>query len=121
MLSMAQERQAALDVLDVLERERTQALRDAQARTVPQWSGAAARAWLPPVADESPCFAVQRLEWRVAPPPGFADLLNEFGDFTQACLGPLSLDALRRNLDARLLALGYATSSVDFLAAELAG
>ena len=48
--AMAQDRREALEAL---ERERTQVLRDAQARSAPQWSAAAAVAWLPPIENET--------------------------------------------------------------------
>ena len=51
------------DALEALQRERLQALRDAQARIAPQWlPTAAALAWLPPVDGETPCFAIQDFE-----------------------------------------------------------
>ena len=114
--AMAQDRR---DALEALERERTQALRDAQARSAPQWSGAAALAWLPPVADETPCFTIQRFELQQG--TGFGWLLQDLGEFEGACLGPQSLDALRRNLDARLVNQGFVTSSVSFEPQSLAG
>ena len=113
--AMAQDRREALEAL---ERERTQALRDAKARSAPQWSGVAASAWLPPVADETPCFTIQRFE--LPQGAGFGWLLQDLGAFEGACLGPQSLEALRRNLDARLVGQGYVTSSVSFAPQNLA-
>lgn len=117
------------DVLEALERERLQALRDAQARSAPQWSPTAAvLAWLPPVAGEAPCFVISRVELQHDTPPlppdsadRFGWLLQDLGAFEGACLGPQSLDALRRNLDARLVSQGYVTSSVSLAPQNLAG
>lgn len=57
--AMAQDRR---DALEALERERTQALRDAQLRSAPQWSAAPVMPWMPPVDGEAPCFAITRFE-----------------------------------------------------------
>lgn len=46
-------------------------------------------------------------------PGSFAWLVAELGDYKNARLGPLSMDAQRRNLDARLLTRGYVTSHVS--------
>ncbi len=115
------------DVLEALQRERLQALRDAQARSAPQWSPPAALAWLPPVDGEAPCFAIQQFELVSNTPPlplnsrnRFGWLLQDLGAFVGACLGPQSLDALRRNLDARLVSQGYVTSSVSVAPQNLA-
>ena len=114
----AQDRREALDAL---ERERTQVFRDAQTRSAPQWSATAATPWLPPVEGESPCFSITRFELVVEPSSAplsdsgkFSGLLQHLGSFEGACLGPQSLDALRRNLDARLVKQGYVTSSTRF-------
>ena len=116
------------DALEALERERLQALRDTQARSTPQWQpSAGVLAWLPPVDGETPCFAVQRITWASDTPlltPNRGDsfdwLLQDLGTFVGACLGPQSLDALRRNLDARLVSRGNVTSSVSFAPQNLA-
>ena len=116
------------DALEALQRERLQALRDAQARIAPQWLPTApALAWLPPVDGETPCFAIQHFELVSETPElphnsgdRFSWLLQDLGAFVGACLGPQSLDALRRNLDARLVSRGYVTSSVSFAPQNLA-
>ena len=120
----AQDRRAELDAL---ERERTQALRDAQTHSAPQWLATPAVSWLPPVAGDTPCFAIDRFELVSDKPSDaraglgmFGWLLQDLGDFEGACLGPHSLDALRRNLDARLVNQGYVTSSVSFAPQSLA-
>ncbi len=95
-----------------------QLLRDAQARSTPQWAGAAAVPWLEPVTHESPCFAIERVEVLDAPLK-LAALAEDIGQFAGACLGPKSIEALRRNLDARLAALGYVTSSLSLPAQNL--
>ena len=123
-VATAQDRHGALEAL---ERERLQALRDAQARSAPQWSPAAAVTWLPPVHGEVPCFTINRFALTSATPlpqPAsagqFDGLLQDLGAFEGACLGPHSLDALRRNLDARLVSQGYVTSNVSFAPQNLA-
>ena len=115
------------DALEALERERLQSLRDAQARSAPQLTPPAAVAWLLPIAGETPCFAIQRFELTSdtpSPPRSasgkFGWLLKDLGAFEGACLGPQSLDALRRNLDTRLVSHGYVTSSVRFAPQNLA-
>ena len=116
------------DALEALERERLQTLRDTQARSAPQWSAAAASvSWAPPVAGEAPCFVIQQFVLASDTPPlppnsagKFGWLLQDLGAFAGACLGPQSLDALRRNLDTRLVSQGYVTSSVSFAPQNLA-
>ena len=109
--------QTRREALSAAEREHIQQQLDAQARAAPQTTADPGALWLPPVASESPCFLVHRLELLGNPalggPGSFAWLLADLGDYSGACLGPRSLDALRRNLDARLLARGYVTSHVS--------
>ena len=124
-IATAQDRR---DALEALQRERLQALRDAQTRSAPQWaSTVAALAWLPPVDGETPCFAIQHFELVSETPPlphnsgdRFSWLLQDLGAFVGACLGPKSLDALRHNLDTRLVSRAYVTSSVSFAPQNLA-
>ena len=125
--AMAQDRRDALEALEALERERTQVLRDVQARSTPQWFAAPVMAWLPPVDGEAPCFAITRFELTSdaisatqADVSDFGGLLQDLGAFEGACLGPQILDALRRNLDARLVSQGLVTSSVSFALQNLA-
>ncbi|MFG6440231.1 POTRA domain-containing protein [Roseateles sp. LKC17W] len=101
--------------LEALERERTQQIREAQSRQAPQWSGARQAPWLEPVRAESPCFPIQRVQWLApsAAPAALDVVLTDLGAFTDACLGADSIDRLRRNLEARLVALGYVTSSLS--------
>ncbi|MFT7722224.1 MAG: ShlB/FhaC/HecB family hemolysin secretion/activation protein [Roseateles sp.] len=112
----AQERR---DALEALERERTQQIRDAQLCSTPQGFGAGAVAWQAPVAGETPCFPIRHVEW-LAAPARFQAVLSDLGAFTEACLGVQGLERLRRNLEARLAALGYVTSSVGLPAQNLA-
>lgn len=126
--STAAKAQDRYGVLEALERERLQALRDAQARSAPQWSPAAAVAWLPPVTGETPCFVVQHVELDNDTPTlpltggaRFGWLLQDLGAFEGACLGPQSLDALRRNLDPRLVSQSFVTGSVSFAPQNLVG
>lgn len=119
--SQAQDRR---EVLDALERERTQQLRETQQRMAPQWSGPAAATWLQPVPDEQPCFVIDRLQWSEASQPGrpaaLDVVLQDLGAYAAACLGPQSLDRLRQNLQARLTALGYVTSTLSLPPQNLA-
>ena len=115
------------DALEALERERLQSLRDTQARNAPQLALPATVAWLPPIDGETPCFAIQRFELTsdTPLPPRSAGgkfdwLLQDLGAFEGTCLGPQSLDSLRRNLDNRLINRGYVTSSVRFAPQNLA-
>ncbi|MCY4744775.1 ShlB/FhaC/HecB family hemolysin secretion/activation protein [Pelomonas sp. UHG3] len=106
--SWAQDRK---DVLDAIERERLQQIRDAQLRVTPQLAGARGGVWLDPVEGEAPCFHVQRVHFRGAP-PGFADEHQDLRSYAGACLGALSIERLRQNLQARLVDLGYVTSHI---------
>lgn len=114
-VSFAQDRKEALEAL---ERERTQQIREAQVRSTPQWTGVAAAAWLEPTPDEWPCFVVNRVEVPGLP-TRLAAFTEELGAFQGACLGPKSIEALRRNLDARLVAQGLVTSSLSLPAQNL--
>lgn len=114
--SQAQDRKEALDAL---ERERVQQLRDAQVRSTPQWAGSRSAAWLEPVAGEAPCFTVQRVQWEGAPRE-LVEAPDNLGAFAQACLGAQSLERLRQNLRARLVALGYVTSDISLPPQNLA-
>lgn len=82
----------------------------------------AAEVWLPPIADESPCFTVHRAVWadpKLASLWRFGGLLAKLPGYEGACLGTQSLERLRRNLDARLVAMGYVTSRVTIPAQNL--
>lgn len=117
--SQAQDRK---DALEALERERTQQIREAQSRTAPQWSGLKRTPWLEPVAGESPCFPIRRVEWQPMPAPVPARLdavLADLGAYTDGCLGADGIERLRRNLEARLVGLGYVTSSLSLPAQNL--
>jgi len=118
--ALAQDRR---DALTEIERERAAAWRDEQLRRAPASGGVSGLQWLPPVADEHPCFPVERVELVRAAgvPDDFSWLTDDLGQFAGACLGVRSIDALRRNLDARLMARGFVTSSVGVPAQQLGG
>lgn len=99
---------------EVLERERTQQLRDKVGQRPTVQLGGTQIPWQAPLDDESPCFPVRHivLAEETADAGAHAWLLRDLDDFTGRCLGARSLEALRTNLDARLLAAGLVTSRV---------
>lgn len=85
---------------------------------------AAPLAWLPPVPDEQPCVNLRSvvfvdaqapagaaaLPWRLVEPPT---------DFLGVCVGAESLRRLQANLQGRLQALGYVTSTLSLAEQDL--
>jgi hemolysin activation/secretion protein len=128
--TVAQDRR---DELEALQLEKDKQRREQLNRQAPLLGSAKALQWLEPVADESPCFRISRFAvahnedsastslpapieiagTQPTPQIRFDWLARELGAFETACLGAQSLDALRRNLDARLAQAGYVTSSVS--------
>lgn len=112
------------DALDAADRERVRALREA-ATPLPRASGRADRRpqWIEPSPGETPCFVVHGVELQGqsdAEVRRFAWLTRDLGRFQDACLGSASLEALRKNLDARLADAGFVTSQVTLPAQNLA-
>lgn len=110
--------------LELLERERLQQLRDDLHRQSALPAAQAAAAWLPPVAGEAPCFEIQSIRLNGdgdSAGKAFGWLTRDLSGFLGACLGPQSIDRLRRNLDAMLMARGYVTSHVTLPQQNLAG
>ena len=76
-----------------------------------------------PISGESPCFHISRFEltindWDVG---GYEWLLRDLGAFKNACFGPVNIELLRANLQARLIEQGLVTSSVEARPQSLAG
>lgn len=86
--------------------------------SAPSW-----QAWIEPTAGETPCFTVHhvRIEADGVLPSRLAGLTDNLGDFQDACLGVRSIEALRTNLEARLTAWGYVTSSLTVPPQDLSG
>ncbi len=80
------------------------------------------QAWIEPMAGESPCFQLSTIAW--LPGEGVADLgpglLGNLGRYADRCLGPRSIEALRTNLEARLVAQGLVTTTIEVPAQNLA-
>lgn len=101
------------------QRERIEQWRREQERRAPVLGAQAAQPWLPPLADEKPCFVVHRVE--IVAPDGteanrhvaLSPLLGPvpfLPGFEGQCLGAVSLDRLRANLQDGLMTRGYITS-----------
>ncbi|MCU0762684.1 MAG: hypothetical protein MUF76_06850 [Hydrogenophaga sp.] len=112
-------REPALDQREQL--ERIEQWRREQERRAPLTREGAIPGWQPPLAGESPCFAVQSVRIVLAEPVAPAvreasqHLLGPVQDlrsFGGACLGAASLERLRNNLQDRLAARGYITSTL---------
>lgn len=119
--AMAQTDRDAVQRLDQ-ERARRQQ-REATAMAPLALPRAALAAWQAPLAGESPCFTVHRVVWGDAAAPelaGFSWLLQGLPGYEGGCLGVQSLQRLRANLDARLLAAGYVSSRALIPAQSLA-
>lgn len=100
-----------------LDQWRRQINQRAQVLTAP-----AEQRWAEPVAGERPCFVIERftLLEGAALQADFGWLLDDLRGFRGACLGLASIEALRGNLQARLAAAGYITSSLSVPAQDLA-
>jgi hemolysin activation/secretion protein len=125
----AQDRRSDLEQLQI---ERDKQRREQLNRTVSLLGDSQTFEWLEPAEGEAPCFRITRFATShdapnpIAPPSGpqeiagthvlprvsFDWLVQDLGAFESACLGRKSLDALRRNLDARLAQAGFVTSNV---------
>lgn len=88
---------------------------------------AAAPTWLPPLAAEQPCAVIDAVRIELddtsaaSAPPVPTALLQPADDFLHRCLGAVSLQRLQANLQARLQALGWITSTISLPAQDLAG
>lgn len=87
---------------------------------------AAAVIWQPPVPDEQPCVRLSTLRITVVAQPGAVrsppvprQLQEPPGDYLAACVGVASLERLRLNLQARLQAMGFITSTLTLAEQDL--
>jgi hemolysin activation/secretion protein len=107
--------------IERLEQERTQQQQRAATSMAPMVptlnAGAPALAWQPPVPAETPCAQVDDLAWQDTAqdmPREVRAILDSAPGYRGQCLGAQSLERLRGNLDARLLAAGFVTSRATF-------
>ena len=96
-------------------RDRVEQWRRELNRSAPVLTAPLASGWIEPVAGEAPCFQIARIELAASGDAAdrFQWLLRDLGRFNNACLGVRSVEALRANLAARLIARGFVTSTVD--------
>lgn len=96
-------------------RERVEQWRRELNRNTPVLTAPLASGWIEPVAGEAPCFQIARIELAASGDASdrFQWLLRDLGRFNNACLGVRSIEALRANLAARLIARGFVTSTVE--------
>lgn len=108
---------------DADSRERLDAWRRSLAQRAALLSAPTARAWTEPIEGESPCFPVDHVALTADGelPSGLSGLTQDLGRFQGACLGVASIEALRANLEARLAAWGYVTSTLSVPAQDLSG
>lgn len=104
-----------------IEQWRRQALRPAD---LPD--AAATAVWLPPVPGEQPCVHLSRVRIAVAAEAGAGrapavpwQLQEPPSDFLDTCVGLASLQRLRTNLQGRLQALGFITSTLSLAEQDL--
>jgi len=119
-VAVAQDRR---DALQALEHERALSWRQEQLTSQPLLGASGAAPWIAPLKGETPCFMIRQVQLVGAAEADldrFAWLADDLGAFEQACLGSASIDILRRNLDSRLMARGYVTSSVTIPEQNLA-
>lgn len=112
------------------QRERIEQWRREQERRAPVVGGGTAQGWQSPVANEAPCFVVRsvRIVLADAAAPGVRNVtqhllgpVHHLRDFEGACLGAVSLERLRNNLQDRLATRGYITSALTVPAQDLRG
>lgn len=96
-------------------RERVEQWRRELNRSASVLTAPVANARIEPVAGETPCFQIARIELADSgdATDRFQWLLRDLGRFNNACLGVRSIEALRANLTARLVARGFVTSTVE--------
>jgi len=106
-------------------RERLDAWRRSIDQRAALLSAPARQTWIEPIEGEVPCSRIDEVALADAVdgalPSRLGRLTSDLGRFHGACLGVRSIEALRTNLEARVAALGYVTSTLTVPAQDLAG